>query len=90
MPVQRTDVAAYGHNYPVNSLNIVGTQIANNVVSFSNDGMMCLWDVKQFSRPIKNSVFEANRPTKNNAKPTVPQTLAGRASVATSNLLDRK
>ena len=81
MPVQRTDVSADGHKYPVNSLNVVGTQIANNIVSFSNDGTMCLWDVKQFSKPIKNSAkFVANRPTKN-TKPTVPQTLAGRASI---------
>ena len=80
MPIMRTDVSADGHKYPVNSLNIVGTQIANNVVSFSDDGTMCLWDVKQFSRPIKDSTkFLANRPTKN-TKPTVPQTIGNRTS----------
>lgn len=80
MPVQRSDVSADGHKYPVTSLNVVGTQIANNIVSFSNDGTMCLWDIKQFSRPIKNSVkFSANRPTKI-SKATVPQTLASRTS----------
>lgn len=79
MPVQRSDVSADGHKYPVNSLNVVGTQIANNVVSFSNDGTMCLWDVKQFSKPINNSKLKAYRPARI-SKPTVPQTLAGRTS----------
>ncbi len=93
MPVQRSDVSADGHKYPVNSLNVVGTQIANNVVSFSNDGAMCLWDVKQFSRPINNSKLKAYRPARI-SKTTVPQTLAGRTSnlylnlgVVTSNIL---
>jgi dynein intermediate chain len=80
MPVQRSGISADGHKYPVCSINVVGTQIANNVVSFSNDGTMCLWDVKQFSKPIKNSSkLIAHRPTKNN-KQAVAQTLASRAS----------
>jgi dynein intermediate chain len=56
MPVQRSGASGLGHKYPVYSLNVVGTQIANNIVSFSNDGTMCIWDIKQFSKPIKNSV----------------------------------
>lgn len=76
MPVQRSGISADGHKYPVNSLNIVGTQIANNVVSFSNDGTMCLWDIKQFSKPIKNSSkFVAHRPTRH-TKSAVAQSLA--------------
>ena len=76
MPVQRSGISADGHKYPVNSLNIVGTQIANNVISFSNDGTMCVWDVKQFSKPIKNSTkFVAHRPARN-LKPAVAQSLA--------------
>lgn len=94
MPVQRSGISADGHKYPVNSLNVVGTQIANNIVSFSNDGTMCLWDVKQFSKPIKNSTkFVAHRPTRNTKLP-VAQGLAGRASthlfnvgVTSSNIL---
>jgi dynein intermediate chain len=67
MPVQRSGASGLGHKYPVSSLNVVGTQIANNIVSFSNDGTMCIWDIKQFSKPIKNSVqLTASRQTKSN------------------------
>jgi dynein intermediate chain len=67
IPVQRSGASGLGHKYPVYSLNIVGTQIANNIVSFSNDGTMCIWDIKQFSKPIKNSVqLTASRQTKSN------------------------
>jgi hypothetical protein len=52
-------------------LNIVGTQIANNIVSFSNDGMMCMWDIKQFSKPTRTNKISANRSQRAQAiKPT--------------------
>jgi dynein intermediate chain len=61
MPVQRSGISADAHKYPVCSLNIVGTQIANNIVSYSNDGMMCMWDIKQFSKPTRMNKLTANR-----------------------------
>jgi len=64
MPVQRSGIQTESHKYPVNSLSIIGTQIANNVASFSNDGMMCLWDIKQFSKPIRTNRISAARPQK--------------------------
>ena len=54
MPVSRWGTSGDGHKYPVNSLSVVGTQIANSVYSFSNDGTMCQWDVRQYSKPIKS------------------------------------
>lgn len=79
-PVQRSDVSADGHKYPVNSLNVIGTQIANNIISFSNDGTMCIWDIRNFGKPVKNSSkLVANRPARN-TRPTVPQNLAARTS----------
>lgn len=96
MPVQRSGISSDGHKYPVNSLNVVGTQIANNVVSFSNDGTMGIWDIKQFSKPVKVSKFSAHRPTRN-TKPAVVIPGASRLSTfplilgaATSNVLERK
>ena len=64
MPVQRSGISADAHKYPVNSLNVIGTPIANNIASFSNDGMMCLWDIKQFSKPIRTNRISAARPSK--------------------------
>jgi hypothetical protein len=61
MPVQRSGISADAHKYPVCGLNVVGTQIANNIVSFSNDGMMCMWDIKQFSKPTRMNKLTANR-----------------------------
>jgi dynein intermediate chain len=67
MPVQRSGMSGQGHKYPVCSINVVGTQMTNNVVSFSNNGTMCIWDIKQFSKPIKNSTqLVASRQTKSN------------------------
>lgn len=43
---------------------MVGTQIANNLASFSNDGMMCVWDVKQFSKPVKFNRLTAIQATR--------------------------
>jgi len=69
MPVQRSGISADAHKYPVCSLNVVGTQIASNVVSFSNDGMMCMWDIKKFSKPIRMSRLTANRSQRSQSKP---------------------
>jgi dynein intermediate chain len=54
LPVQRTGLSSSGHKYPVYTLNVVGTQIANNIVSISNDGKLCIWDLKSFSSPTKS------------------------------------
>ena len=64
MPVQRSGISADAHKYPINSLSIIGTQIANNIASFSNDGMMCMWDIKQFSKPIRTNRISAARPNR--------------------------
>lgn len=79
MPVQRSGISSDGHKYPVNSLRIVGTQIANNVISFSNDGMMGVWDIKQLSKPVRTTKFQANRSAKSN-KPSTIQGATGRSS----------
>ena len=86
MPVQRSGISSDGHKYPINSLNVTGTQMANKIVSFSNDGTMCLWDIKQFSKPTKVQKFSAHRPTKNN-KPTVPMPGTSRISATSSSVM---
>ena len=68
MPVQRSGISADSHKYPVCGLSIIGTQIANNIVSFSNDGMMCMWDIKQFSKPTRTNRLAAYRPVRQTTK----------------------
>lgn len=100
MPVQRSGISADAHKYPVCSLNVVGTQIANNVVSFSNDGMMCMWDIKQFSKPTRMNRLTANRSQRSQSKPATgtphsinrpqrPDSSITSIPSATTSILDR-
>ncbi|KAI5606430.1 cytoplasmic dynein 1 intermediate chain 1-like, partial [Silurus asotus] len=50
-PVQRTPLSAAAHTHPVSSINVVGTQNANNLVTVSTDGKMCSWSLDMLSKP---------------------------------------
>jgi len=50
-PVQRTPLTGSGHTHPVYSIDVVGTQNANNIISCSTDGVVCGWAVDMLSQP---------------------------------------
>ena len=50
-PKQKSTLAKDGHNYPIHSLAIVGTQNAHNIVSISTDSKLCLWHFGELSNP---------------------------------------
>lgn len=50
-PVQKTPLTGSGHTHPVYSIDIVGTQNANNIISASTDGVICGWTVDMLSQP---------------------------------------
>jgi dynein intermediate chain len=50
-PVQKTPLTGSGHTHPVYSVDIVGTQNANNIISCSTDGVVCGWTVDMLSQP---------------------------------------
>lgn len=50
-PVQKTPLTGSGHTHPVYSLDIVGTQNANNIISCSTDGVVCGWTVDMLAQP---------------------------------------
>ena len=50
-PVQKTPLTGAGHSHPVYSVDIVGTQNANNIISCSTDGVLCGWTVDMLSQP---------------------------------------
>ncbi|KAI9809038.1 MAG: hypothetical protein M1825_002327 [Sarcosagium campestre] len=50
-PVQKTPLTGAGHTHPVYSVDIVGTQNANNIISCSTDGVVCGWTVDMLSQP---------------------------------------
>ncbi|KAF2831668.1 WD40 repeat-like protein [Ophiobolus disseminans] len=50
-PVQKTPLTGSGHTHPVYSIDVVGTQNANNIISCSTDGVVCGWTVDMLSQP---------------------------------------
>ncbi|EGR27431.1 hypothetical protein IMG5_196130 [Ichthyophthirius multifiliis] len=44
LPVSRTSFTV-GHSYPIYSLDVVGSLNAHNIVSVSNDGKLCTWNL---------------------------------------------
>jgi dynein intermediate chain, cytosolic len=55
-PIQRTPLMAESHTHPVYCVSIIGSQHANNIVSASNDGKVCVWSLNMFNSPT--SAFE--------------------------------
>ena len=49
--VQKTPLTGTGHTHPVYSVDIVGTQNANNIISCSTDGVVCGWTVDMLAQP---------------------------------------
>jgi len=50
-PVQKTLLSAAAHTHPVYSVEVVGSQNAHNLISFSTDGKMCSWSLDMLSQP---------------------------------------
>lgn len=63
-PVQKTPLTGVGHAHPVYSLDIVGTQNANNIISVSTDGVVCGWAVDMLSQPQELLSLTAPPPAK--------------------------
>ncbi|RCI14951.1 hypothetical protein L249_6764 [Ophiocordyceps polyrhachis-furcata BCC 54312] len=60
-PVQKTPLTGFGHAHPVYSVDIVGTQNANNIISCSTDGVVCGWSMDVFAQP--QELLELKNPT---------------------------
>jgi dynein intermediate chain len=53
-PVLKSYLTSDSHSYPIYSLEVVGTENANNIVSISNDGRLCTWQMEMFTSPQKS------------------------------------
>lgn len=60
-PVRKTPLTGYGHAHPIYSVDIVGTQNANNIISCSTDGVVCGWSMDVFAQP--QELLELKNPT---------------------------
>jgi dynein intermediate chain, cytosolic len=63
-PVQKTPLTGTGHSHPVYSVDIVGTQNANNIISVSTDGQLCVWSVDMLSQPQEQLTLSNPHPSK--------------------------
>lgn len=63
-PVQKTPLTGSGHTHPVYSVDIVGTQNANNIISCSTDGVVCGWTVDMLAQPQELLTLTAPAPSK--------------------------
>ena len=53
LPVQKTPPGGKFHSHPVYCLGINGTTNSNNIISVSNDGVLCTWSMSNLSKPTK-------------------------------------
>ncbi|KAF4088548.1 hypothetical protein AMELA_G00083930 [Ameiurus melas] len=60
-PVQRTPLSAAAHTHPVSSINVVGTQNANSLITVSTDGKMCSWSLDMLSQPQESMELYYNK-----------------------------
>jgi len=50
-PVQRSALSSNAHTYPVYSMTVVGTQNAHNLITISNNGRVCSWEMNKLVQP---------------------------------------
>jgi len=90
LPVQKTPLtgaAAGGHTHPIYSIDIVGTQNANNIISCSTDGIVCGWTVDMLSQP--QEYLELTTPPPAKADDIAPTCMAFPPSDPTSFLVGK-
>ncbi|KAI0404943.1 cytoplasmic dynein-like protein 1 intermediate chain 2 [Xylaria palmicola] len=73
-PVQKTPLTGSAHSHPVYSVDIVGTQNANNIISVSTDGALCVWSVDMLSQPQESLTLTT--PPPNKSEDLAPTTMA--------------
>lgn len=52
-PVQKSPPGSKFHTHPVYCLDIVGSSASSNLISVSNDGSLCTWNVLNLTKPVK-------------------------------------
>lgn len=74
-PVQKTPLTGNGHTHPIYSLEIVGTQNANNIISASTDGLVCTWSVDMLAQPQDQKLW-LHAPPPAKSEDVAPQCMA--------------
>ncbi len=61
LPVQKTPPGGKFHSHPIYCLGVTGTPNANNIISVSNDGVLCSWSMSNLSKPTKRMELKAKK-----------------------------
>jgi len=71
-PVLQSPLSNVGHTHPVFSLQIIGSQHANNLVSASTDGRMCTWRLDDLRQPVDVHDLAATAANAASSAPSTP------------------
>jgi dynein intermediate chain len=53
-PTQKTPAfGLVGHSAPICSIQIIGTSQASHIISASNDGIVCSWQLNMLAHPVE-------------------------------------
>jgi len=80
-PVQRSALSSSGHTYPVYSVAVVGTQNAHNLITISNNGRVCSWEMNKLVQPKETVELKTKL---SGAKATAKEVEVAATCVATS------
>jgi dynein intermediate chain len=61
LPIQKTPPGVKFHSHPIYCLGINGTTNSNNIISVSNDGVLCTWSMNNLSKPTKRIELKLKR-----------------------------
>jgi dynein intermediate chain len=61
LPVQKTPPGGKFHSHPIYCLGINGSTNSNNIISVSNDGVLCTWSMSNLSKPTKKIELKAKK-----------------------------
>lgn len=65
IPVSKTPAGDKNHTHPIYCLAVTGTSNTNNIISISNDAVLCSWNSNNISKPTKRVELKAKRNSNN-------------------------
>lgn len=65
LPIQKTPPGGKFHSHPIYCLGVTGTTNANNIISVSNDGVLCTWSLSNLSKPTKRIELKVKKRKQN-------------------------
>ena len=80
-PIQKSCLAANGHQYPVYCLSVIGYHNQHQIVSISNDGKMCYWKPNVLVEPNQFNNLASSKEIMGNQ----PAAVAENPSIGSSN-----